>query len=225
MQDLLIGHQKVDVLIFFKSLILILNCLVNYGGMMLRSLFNKWPYAMKDDDEESPVGNYVPAPEHTPILLMEENGKPVFRCTAKDMVNIADSEMQEFFPRWVLDIVEKNQFPKYNKIPFNLQKFPTVSDKNPKKERLSATEMLTIRKVMEHVYDRIVRPAEQSEGTNGTSSLYAAQYPPALEQKVEIYCNNQKLEPDVDLRSVKHFVWKQAGDLVIQYKIIKGNTR
>lgn len=62
------------------------------------------------------------------------------------------------------------------------------------RERLSATEMLTIRKVMEHVYDRIVRPAEQSEGTNGTtSSLYAAQYPPSLEQKVEIYCNNQVL--------------------------------
>lgn len=38
--------------------------------MMLRSLFNKWPYAMKDEEEESPVGNYIPAPEHTSILLM-----------------------------------------------------------------------------------------------------------------------------------------------------------
>uniref|UniRef100_A0AC34Q1X5 WD repeat-containing protein 48 homolog n=1 Tax=Panagrolaimus sp. JU765 TaxID=591449 RepID=A0AC34Q1X5_9BILA len=199
---------------------------INYGGMMLRSLFSKWPYIAKDEDEESPVGVSEAAPGHTPLLLMEDNGKPVFRCTANDIPSIADSDMQNFFPRWVLDIVERNQFPKYNKISFNLQKFPTVSDKNPKKERLSATEMLTIRKVMEHVYDRMIRPNIESQESNGGASSsvsYHAQYPPNLEQKIEIYCNNQKMEPDIDLRSVKHFIWKQASDLVIQYKVIKSS--
>uniref|UniRef100_A0A7E4VSY8 WD repeat-containing protein 48 homolog n=1 Tax=Panagrellus redivivus TaxID=6233 RepID=A0A7E4VSY8_PANRE len=195
---------------------------VNYGGMLLRSLFSKWPYSTKET-EESTVGQHLLAPEHTPILLIEESGKPVFRCTAHDMQNIADSEMQDFFPRWVLDIVEKNQFPKYNKMSFNLQKYPTISDKNPKKERLSATEMLTIRKVMEHVYDRIVRMTDMSEPAS-TSSSYNSQYPTNLEQKIEVYCNNQKIEPEMDLRSLKHFVWKQAGDLVVQYKVIKGNN-
>lgn len=100
--------------------------------------------------------------------------------------------------------------------------------------------MLTIRKVMEHVYDRMIRPNIESQESNGGASSsvsYHAQYPPNLEQKIEIYCNNQvcssfidyfkimfqKMEPDIDLRSVKHFIWKQASDLVIQYKVIKSS--
>ena len=142
------------------------------------------------------------------MIYSEENGKPVFRCTANDIPSIADSDMQNFFPRWVLDIVERNQFPKYNKISFNLQKFPTLSEKNPKKfvyrnlrnyfkfcrERLSATEMLTIRKVIEHIYDRMIRPGiepQEANGAGGTSVSFHSQYPANLEQRIEIYCNNQ----------------------------------
>ena len=58
------------------------------------------------------------------------------------------------------------------------------------RDRLSATEMLQVRKVMEHVYEKILNPLESSE--NGVPQRV---FPPPLtgniEEKVELYCNDQ----------------------------------
>jgi len=196
---------------------------LNYGGMLLRSLFEKWPCAFTDNDEESSIHGFFSVPEHTPILICEDSGRPIFRCTVRDTTNSTESAMlQDHLPNWVLDVVEHNQFPKFNKIPFLLQPHSSYAMKTPKKDRLSATEMLQVRKVMEHVYEKILNPLESSE--NGVPQRV---FPPPLtgniEEKVELYCNDQKLEPDMDLRTVKHFIWKQGGDLLIQYKPIRSS--
>lgn len=39
--------------------------------------------------------------------------------------------------------------------------------------------------------------------------------------KVELYCNDQKLDDNLDLRTVKHFIWKSGGDLILHYMPIK----
>lgn len=58
------------------------------------------------------------------------------------------------------------------------------------RDRLSATEMLQVRKVMEHVYEKILNPLESSE--NGVPSrVFPAQLTGNIEEKVELYCNDQ----------------------------------
>jgi WD repeat-containing protein 48 len=86
---------------------------------------------------------------------------------------------------------------------------------------------------MEHIYEKILTPAELSEAeanqsSSGTSSqpasnsqFFASAIPLNIEDKIELYCNDQKLEPDLDLRTVKHFIWRQGTDLLIQYKLIR----
>jgi WD repeat-containing protein 48 len=42
---------------------------INYGGMLLRSLFEQWPYAFTDDTEDSPLHGFYSVPTHIPILI------------------------------------------------------------------------------------------------------------------------------------------------------------
>ncbi|CAD5217869.1 unnamed protein product [Bursaphelenchus xylophilus] len=209
--------------------------LANFGGLLLRSLFELWPYSFQDDEIESPLHGYFHFPKHIPILIWnytEDSGRPIFRTTVKDTANPTESAMlRDHLPQWVLDVVEHNQFPKFNKMPFVLQPHPSYVSKAFKRDRLSATEMLQIRKVMEHVYEKILSPQDQNSEPNDSahssnsnhdkSGYFTTPIPKNIEDKVELYCNDQKLEPDMDLRTVKHFIWKQSADLLIHYKPIK----
>uniref|UniRef100_A0A8R1I5A5 Uncharacterized protein n=1 Tax=Caenorhabditis japonica TaxID=281687 RepID=A0A8R1I5A5_CAEJA len=191
---------------------------VNYGGMMLRSLFEKWPHndmANTDGDggEETQraTANFLSLPEHTPFIVCEGNGRPLLRLLVRD----ADKEdvsqqLNSLVPPWVTDVVERRQLPKFNKMPFYLLPHNSMNVKQPKKDRLSATEMLQVKKVMEHVYEKILN-------TNEVSTIPLNQ----IHTKMEMYCNDQKLDPDMDLRTVKHFIWKQGGELLLNYKSIK----
>ncbi|KAI6183917.1 hypothetical protein M3Y97_00540000 [Aphelenchoides bicaudatus] len=205
--------------------------LTNYGGLLLRSLFEHWSLAFKENDLDSPLHGFFSFPPHTPVLICEDGGRPIFRCTVKDAAN-SNEMLRENLPPWVLDVVELNQFPKFNKIPFILQPHPSFPTKTMKRDRLSATEMLHVRKVLEHIFEKILTPAELSEAegsstgtsvqTVSNSQFFAsASIPVNIEDKIELYCNDQKLDPDMDLRTVKHFIWKQSADLVLQYKLVR----
>ena len=41
------------------------------------------------------------------------------------------------------------------------------------------------------------------------------------EERVELLCQEQILDPNMDLRTVKHFIWKSGGDLLLHYRPIK----
>lgn len=111
-----------------------------------------------------------------------------------------------------------------------------------KKERLSASDLLLVRKVIEHVYEKIVLQGleEVSSSQQGSASVPASIVMPMLPAnrdkpegerdadmvahdalaKVELLCNEQVLSPDLDLRTVKHFIWKQGTDLALSYRLI-----
>lgn len=98
----------------------------------------------------------------------------------------------------------------------------------PKKDRLSASDMIQVRKVIEHVYEKVLGQGsdagsqtansnhEKSDGEKDSEDVTSI-----AEEKVEILCNDQILDPNMDLRTVKHFIWKQGGDLILQYRRIK----
>ncbi|VDK80538.1 unnamed protein product [Litomosoides sigmodontis] len=198
---------------------------INYGGMLLRALFEHWSRSFSDVDEESPTHRFNSVPGHTPLILCESNGRPIFRLMIRDASHETESQMlSDFVPPWVLDVVERNQLPKFNKMPFFLLPHPSLGIKATKKDRLSATEMLQVRKVMEHVYEKVLNVNDANYAENDIPS--AAQMLPSslqanIEERIELYCQEQKLDPEMDLRTVKHFIWKQGGDLMLYYKPIR----
>ncbi|CAG9534022.1 unnamed protein product [Cercopithifilaria johnstoni] len=198
---------------------------INYGGMLLRALFEHWSRSFSDVDEESPTHRFNSVPGHTPLILCESTGRPIFRLMIRDAAHETESQMlSDFVPPWVLDVVERNQLPKFNKMPFFLLPHPSLGIKATKKDRLSATEMLQVRKVMEHVYEKVLNVNDANYSENGIPP--AAQILPSslqanIEERIELYCQDQKLDPEMDLRTVKHFIWKQGGDLMLYYKPIR----
>ena len=75
-----------------------------------------------------------------------------------------------------------------------------------------------MRKVCLHVLEKMEdeNVGQTTDGTASTSSI-----PP--EERVKLYCLENPLPPDMDLRTVKNLVWKSqgSGDLVITYSLIK----
>ena len=122
-----------------------------------------------------------------------------------------------------------------------LQAYNTIPNKVVKKERLSASDLLSVRKVIEHVYEKIVlqgleEVASSSQQGSSVSSTMVPVLPSHRDKadteqdndtvahdalaKVELLCNDHVLSPDLDLRTVKHFIWKQGSDLALSYRLI-----
>ena len=45
------------------------------------------------------------------------------------------------------------------------------------------------------------------------------------EERVELLCNDTTLDPNMDLRTVKSFIWKSGSDLVLHYRCVLGSVR
>lgn len=116
-------------------------------------------------------------------------------------------------------------------IPFFLLPHANSGIKSLRKERLSASDMLQMRKVVEHVCEKMIVNmtdengtivGNQEQGVNGKgSSSGSGVTEPAQIVNVELFCNDQKLDEILDLRTVKHYIWKSGGDLVLHYMPIK----
>lgn len=85
--------------------------------------------------------------------------------------------------------------------------------------------MLQMRKVKEHVCEKMLTYLIEEQAGNAqdqpannksfTATNDRSHYPV---EKVELYCNGQKLDDQLDLRTVRHFIWKSGGDLVLHYR-------
>lgn len=97
-------------------------------------------------------------------------------------------------------------------------------------DRLIANEFIQCRKVCEHVLEKIlgaeITPSGTAAANSGNSNSQnnsqsdanseGSQIP--AEDKIELLCNDVVCDPNMDLRTVKHFIWKQSTDLTFHYK-------
>ncbi|KRY39157.1 WD repeat-containing protein 48, partial [Trichinella spiralis] len=214
---------------------------LNFGGLLLQALLEHWPRAQSVQDQpEEGTGfdkrfsnGYFAVPGHTPLIFCETSGRALFRLACRDAGGENESALlNDVLPQWAVDIVVNKAMPKYNKIPFYLFPHPSFNLKVYKRDRLSASDMLQVRKVIEHVYEKILSTAvstensmnansEKSPGAQSQPSSTPAVLPSNLEEKIELYCQDQRLDPNMDLRTIKYFIWKQGGDLVLYYKAVK----
>ncbi|XP_058951247.2 WD repeat-containing protein 48-like isoform X2 [Pocillopora verrucosa] len=179
------------------------------------------------------MGNgFFSVPEHTPLIFTESSGtgRTLFRLLVADASGENEAYLlAETVPNWAVDVTVKKLSPKFNKIAFFLQPHSSSSSKALKRDRLSASDMLHVRKVIEHVYEKVVGNENASNSGNHADKEHAG--PPTEEEleellalaeaRVELLCHEQVLDPSMDLRTVRHFIWKGGGDLVLQYRIMK----
>uniref|UniRef100_A0A671KZS5 WD repeat-containing protein 48 n=1 Tax=Sinocyclocheilus anshuiensis TaxID=1608454 RepID=A0A671KZS5_9TELE len=214
---------------------------LNLGGLLLQALLEFWPRTHINPMEEEEIelnhvngeqesriqkGNgYFQVPPHTPVIFGEAGGRTLFRLLCRDSGGETESTLlNETVPQWVIDITVDKNMPKFNKIPFYLQPHSSSGAKTLKKDRLSASDMLQVRKVMEHVYEKIINLDTESQTTSSSANDKPGEQEKEedvavmAEEKIELMCLDQLLDPNMDLRTVKHFIWKSGGDLTVHYR-------
>jgi len=228
---------------------------VNLGGLLLQALLEHWPRAQSPDEERdafdgsnpengensgnerprAPGNNYFCVPGHSPVIFSEVGGRTLFRLLCRDAGGETEQALlNETVPAWVTEIVVDKNMPKFNKIPFFLQPHSSSGIKCLKKDRLSASDMLQVRKVIEHVYEKVMGNGSDKGSEAGTGHVSNAagesstnggvredDQSSIAEERVELLCQDQILDPNMDLRTVKHFIWKSGGDLLLHYRPIK----
>ncbi|KAL5961726.1 WD repeat-containing protein 48 [Taenia solium] len=287
---------------------------INYGQLLLQAIFESWPKAQlcgEGDNTSTLAKGYVSLPDHIPIILSDSRGRALARFIVHDTALSKEQRLLcEHVPEWITDVVVAHKAIKAAKIPFCLTqdlKITNPKSKTPptapvnaaataagvavaNRERLSANETLTIRKVMEYEFRRMLEVvesatsvpvdqmsngsqnptstavnSEESQPLNGqTGSMQAgggsgggggenatqlmatnvtfvpAQAPPGTtladltavanaafkatstpEDIIQIWCGDHLLDPEMNLRTVRHFYWKQPGELILTYSILK----
>lgn len=278
---------------------------VNYGQLLLQALLEHWPRPFQLGEEAAggsdgvtgpdstsnhpptasstngaihrPGNEYFTVAPHTPVIFSEVGGRTLYRLLCRDAGGETEGTLlTETVPTWVADIVVNRNLPKLIKVPFYLLPHPASGIKCVKKDRLIANDFIQIRKVIEHVYEKVLgvldnnaysaassvngvgastpagsvptptgpSPSTGSTSLNQTSGSSTTVVTPnsdkglpgsavssttvdrqetgsIAEDKVELLCNEQILDPGMDLRTVRHFIWKSTADLVLHYRPFK----
>nr|CAD7599540.1 unnamed protein product [Timema genevievae] len=186
---------------------------VNYGNLLLQALLEHWWRPLQgDEDTECPSdqlqmaghtrgGNdYFSVPGHTPVIFSEVGGRTLYRLLVRDAGGETEGVLlNETVPPWVVDIVVEKNLPKFIKIPFYLQPHASSGVKSLKKDRLIANDFIQVRKVAEHVYEKVLGAGSECGSVAGPSSPGTDRTDPErqevgsiAEDKVELLCNDQK---------------------------------
>ena len=191
---------------------------------------------------------YFSVPGHTPVIFSEVEGRTLYRLLARDAGGETEGVLlNETVPSWVIDIVVEKKLPKFIKVTFYVLPHPSLGYKSFKRERLIANDFLQIRKVIEHVYEKVMCGGSETgsnagsptgengeRGTGGSGShsnrntaANSEDSASVAEERVELLCNDQVLDPNLDLRTVKEFIWKvknndqKNNDLVLHYRPLR----
>jgi WD repeat-containing protein 48 len=107
------------------------------------------------------------------------------------------------------------------KLAFVLQP-QTSALRSLKRDRLSASDYLKVRKVCEHVYEKLFVGEEMSGSGSRSEDNSSNSRSEKAEDKIEILCQDELLDLEMDLRTVKYFIWKSGSDMVLNYRLKPG---
>ncbi|KAK1276618.1 hypothetical protein QJS04_geneDACA003771 [Acorus gramineus] len=160
----------------------------------------------------------------------------------KKITDLDGTEDEKDFPWWCLDSVLNGRIPlrENTKCSFFLQPCEGSPIQVLTQGKLSAPRILRIQKVVNYVLEKLVdkSPLEGSN-TDGTfvSGVATSQSQLSmlgdgsfrsglkswqkLKPTIEILCNNQVLQPEMSLATVRAYIWKKPEDLVLNYKVVQ----
>ncbi|KAL6041724.1 Serine/threonine-protein kinase smu1 [Balamuthia mandrillaris] len=177
------------------------------------------------------------------IISDERTGATLYRCPIGQSHLIAD-HLPDVMPPWVKACLLEKKKATREVMQFGFFLFPLDPKDLPelphKKRRLTAHRALKVRKVIRYVINKLELelPTNKSPSTlshsatdsptsaqPSSSSFVSPSSPAAIaeEDYIEILCNNQVLQPDDDLATIKTFVWKRTGggrdaELTLHYR-------
>eukprot|EP01137_Pigoraptor_chileana_P003299 Opistho-2@43278 len=209
---------------------------VNLGVAVLQALFKGWREASRADthvtavkaipsdsagsagssdamqpnggknDDEIPV--YFTVPSDITVILSEENGAnsiPLVRRTVAEL-STEDGlrELAAFAPQWLLDCVVKGEFrQKEQKVQFLLVPQAGSGDATlpPMPEgvqsKLTAHRVLKVKRVCKYVTEKLGLQLPDDCGPDDV---------------VEILCGDRVMPAQLNIATIRQFVWKGAGD-------------
>ncbi|KAK9436700.1 WD repeat protein [Metarhizium brunneum] len=159
---------------------------------------------------ETPV---LKLPPGTKIIIQEEmsgGSANVYQGTVENVGKDADI-IEQKAPMWLGDVLLQNLVPFKEpvKISFVLHPMGGLIALSPAdgNNRLNANRMLRVKKILAYVAERIEEVPEEPQ-------------PNALppEKYLELYCNDQLLDPLMSLATIRTHVWKSGNDVVLYYK-------
>jgi WD repeat-containing protein 48 len=82
--------------------------------------------------------------------------------------------------------------------------------------RLTASRFLRVSKVAQYVHDKLLNAAKerQAQEPAETPELLSEE-----DREYEVLCNEQVLSIGMTLAAVRQYVWRNAGELVMHYRI------
>ena len=202
--------------------------------MVLQALFEYWPQTFVSDEKNPEIksrqGNkgYFSIPPHTPIFISEANGRSLARLAVKDAgIDIEQQLLNDYVPQWVTDVVVQGLLPKWTRLQFILMPHTSIANlpgyRLKQRDRLQANDTVTVRKICEHVCDKVLNdPSVISDVPGATQANIEGGHPlmPPSPNDLEILCGDTILNYELDLRTIKHNLWKQAGDPILYYRPI-----
>lgn len=153
---------------------------VNYGCIFLESLFKNCVFinpmriqtcetvvysntannASKANEEDGTKSGLLRfnIPEHTPIIFSEISGRTLLRTEVKELSRESEQEtLSSVIPLWIIDAIVNKNNPKFNRLTFMLNPYNQSTAKTLNKDRLSSIDLLQVKKVKEHVYQKILK--------------------------------------------------------------------
>ncbi|EIW53101.1 uncharacterized protein TRAVEDRAFT_32004 [Trametes versicolor FP-101664 SS1] len=194
----------------------------------------------------------LPLPPHTSIVISEEAPSGWVTLYRGQLSSTAADarQLEEIMPLWLLECLLQNKVPSIpiTKISFVLLPFKETDGEqlpellNTAQSKLTASRFLRVRKLTNHVHDKLERLAAglHSPGVPTSASASAAATPRSSfdarslssgrarsehaearvrpEDQYEILCNDVVLPLDMTLAAVRQFVWRQSAELVMHYR-------
>ncbi|RMZ88975.1 hypothetical protein DV736_g3796, partial [Chaetothyriales sp. CBS 134916] len=176
---------------------------------------------------ETPV---LHPPPHTLVIIQEDDPASgglldQYRGEISELGKEADT-LEKIAPTWLAELLLKNQIPLKDtvKVSFILLPFenllPSIASVDGN-ARLNANRMLRSKKILAYVAERIEAPPVPPATTDDTDTVPPAADPASdlkPEDYLELYCQGQKVDPNMTLATLRAHVWRTAGDVVLYYK-------
>ncbi|KAI8976307.1 hypothetical protein BD414DRAFT_539301 [Trametes punicea] len=189
----------------------------------------------------------LPLPPHTSIVISEEAPSGWVTLYRGNISSTGSDtrQLEEVMPLWLLECLLQNKVPS---IPITKISFVLLPYKEPDGEqlpellntaqsKLTASRFLRVRKLTNHVQDKLERIAAGMPSPTNPSSTAATPRSsletrslasgrarsehherPRAEDQYEILCNDMVLPLDMTLAAVRQFVWRQSAELVMHYR-------
>ncbi|KAL4250924.1 WD repeat WDR48 family protein [Abortiporus biennis] len=187
----------------------------------------------------------LPIPANTTVLISEEaqSGWSILYRGQVSSTGYDKTTLEDVMPMWLLEFLLLNKTPPVSvtKVSFVLLPYPT---KDPDEEqlpellntaqaKLTASRFLRVRKLTNHVQDKLEKLTGGRNGIASSSSprssvdarsvssghrSHREDGRPRAEDLFEILCNDLVLPLDMTLAVVRQYVWRQSNELVMHYR-------